>query len=152
MCWRDNQSNEDAWAEFREDQQRHHLQVRDAYKRCEVILGFDIKNDRPYFRKRYFNTLSGPTDTVEINLEEGTLVEFTTLANDVVKGFNLRPPLAPRSSNGDAQGRWKARVVRVEEEVGFSFGRAGSKFYFPLDSNDSFQFTVLSLPKSQRSA
>lgn len=152
MCWRDSLSPRARLEEFEGNMARireaNTLRRVNAYKRCEVIPSTQLgETRRRYFRRRYWRTLSGPTNTIEIVLRDGIVVMFTNLPEDIWRGFGLRPP---NGSEKEPEGKWRAKVVEVEGQFGFSFGRTGSKLYFPLDSEeDLFRFSILSIPRAQ---
>jgi len=149
MCWRDSLSDREWHEQFESGMNRIRntktLRIQDAYKHCEVRPSVDSSDqnqpDRRYFRRRYWQKIQGPTDTVEIRLLDGTIVKFTELPEEILKGYGLR------SKNPHA------KVTIHNDMIGFMFGNIGTKIYYPLlFENDFFRFTVLSLPRrsSQR--
>ncbi len=158
MCWRDALSDREYQEEFESSmaiiREGNTFKTRKAYKGCEVLPSVTPgMTSRRYFRRRYWMRLSGPTDTTEIVMKEGTRVVFTEMPDDVRNEFGLRPPGPPNIFEKKPQGKWKAVAVEVEGQIGFLFGSTGSKIFFPLDSSDDFfRFKILSIPRISRNS
>ena len=135
MCWRDSLSSSDRAAMFEADYARLRLKEGKVYVGCKVYM--DSYEGRRYYRRSTIRTLAGPMDTTEVKPPIGTRVRFEALPQEIREQFNLRAE-QPRATVIHKRGG----------EIGFSFGKRGSKEkeYFPLQSSYSVLFVVTKIP------
>lgn len=156
MCWRCDTAagREESDRQFEEIARARILRSVDAHKGDNVHTNTypEFGSDgRRYFRQDYFRKLTGPTHTTELLIKEGTVVVVTKMPESVRSEFKLRArdpeEDKPNNTKHGKLGGPRARVVKVGDKIGFSFGKTGSKIFYPLDTDELTRFRIISVPR-----